>query len=66
VRVVTLKDVDLDRGEKQNRYALDAVARCIKSGHWPGPGGEREDAEHLELPEWAQKQIDDRLEYGIA
>lgn len=64
VRVVTIKDGDLDRGEKQNRYALDTIARCIKSGHWPGPGGEREDAENIELPEWGQKQIDDRLEYG--
>lgn len=66
VRVVTLKDGDLDRGEKQNRAALDTIARCIKSKHWPGPGGEREDAEHIELPEYAQKQIDDRLEFGIA
>jgi PDDEXK-like domain of unknown function (DUF3799) len=66
VRVVTLKDGDLDRGENQNRKCLDAIARCIKSGIWPGPGGEREDAENIELPEWAQKQIDDRLEYGIS
>ena len=65
-RIVTVKDSDLDRGERANRAALDAMARCIKSGHWPGPGGEREDAEHIEMPEWAQKQIDDRLEYGIA
>lgn len=66
VRVVTLKDSDLDRGERQNRTALDTVARCIKSKHWPGPGGEREDAEHIELPEYAQKQIDEKLEFGIA
>lgn len=66
VRVVTLKDGDLDRGEKQNRECLDVIARCIKSTHWPGPGGEREDAENIELPEWAQKQIDDRLTYGIS
>lgn len=65
VRVVTIKDGDLDRGERQNRAGLDTIARCLKSGHWPGPGGEREDAENIELPEWSQKQIDDRLEYGV-
>lgn len=65
-RVVALKDNDLDRGEQANRAALDAMARCLKSGHWPGPGGDREDAEHIELPIFAQNQIDDRLKYGIA
>lgn len=62
-RVVQLKPHDMDRGDKQNRYAIDTFARCIKSGHWPGPGGERADAEYVELPEWAGKSIDDRLEY---
>lgn len=66
VRVVTLKDNDLDRGEHANQAALDAMARCLKSKHWPGPGGEREDAENIELPSWSQKQIDDRIEFGIA
>jgi PDDEXK-like domain of unknown function (DUF3799) len=66
VRVVTLKDNDLDRGERANRYALDAIARCIKSKHWPGPGGEREDAENIELPEWAQKQADEKIQYGVS
>lgn len=65
VRVVTLKDADLDRGEKQNRYALNAIARCLKSGRWPGPGGEREDAEHIELSDFIKKQIDDRLTLGL-
>jgi hypothetical protein len=65
VRVVSLKDDDLDRGERQNRAALDTIARCLASDHWPGPGGEREDAEYLELPEYAKKSIDDRLEFGV-
>lgn len=65
VRVVTLKDNDLARGAKQNRYALAVMARCLASGKWPGPGGDREDAEHIELPTWAQNQIDTKLEFGI-
>jgi len=66
VRVVTPLDSDLDRGERQNRAGLDTIARCLKAAHWPGPGGEREDAENIELPTWAQKQIDDRLEFDIS
>lgn len=65
VRVVTLKDNELDRGEKQNRYALDTIARCLKSGKWPGPGGERADAEHIELPTWKQTQIDTKLQFEV-
>lgn len=60
-RVVTLKDADLDRGEKQNRYALDQFAECLKAKHWPGPGGDREDAEYVELSEYEHKRIDDKL-----
>lgn len=65
-RVVTLKDNDLDLGERANRAALDAMAACLKAKDWPGPGGNREDAEYIELPEWAKKQTDERLTYGIA
>ena len=61
VRVVTLKDSDLDRGDKQNRIALDTFAACLKANHWPGPGGEREDAEYIELSEYAKKSIDDKI-----
>jgi hypothetical protein len=65
VRVVTLKDNTLDQGERANRVALDAMADCLKKKHWPGPGGDREDAQPIELPEYAEKQIEDRLRYGI-
>lgn len=37
VRIVMLKRERLDLGEKQNRIALDLIARCIKEKHWPGP-----------------------------
>ncbi len=65
-RVVTLKDDDLDLGERANRAAIDAMADCLRAKDWPGPGGNREDAEYIELPAWSQKQIEERLTYGIA
>lgn len=61
VRVVTLKDGDLDRGEAQNHAALTIFARCLKEKHWPGPGGDQTDAAYMEMMEWRQKQIDDQL-----
>ncbi len=60
-RVVTMKDKDLDRGEKQNRIAIDTFAECLKANRWPGPGGDREDAEPIELSDYEQKRIDDDL-----
>ena len=55
------RGADLDRGEKQNRYALDQFAECLKAKHWPGPGGDREDAEYVELSDYEHKRIDDKL-----
>ena len=61
VRVVTLKDNDLELGDKQNRAALDLFAKCLKENHWPGPGGDQRDADPIEMSEAAHKWVDDRL-----
>lgn len=61
VRVVTVKPDDIDRGEKQVRAAARQFAACCTSGRWPGPGGEQQDAEYFDIPDWARKSIDDRL-----
>jgi hypothetical protein len=55
-RIVTLKDDDLARGERQNFVAIKTFAKCMETGEWPGPGGA--DAEYLALPTWAQTRID--------
>lgn len=62
VRVTVLTGDDLDRGRQQLRRAIDQFAECVATGIWPGPGGDRQDAEYLTLPPWAAKQIDQRLE----
>lgn len=66
VRVTTLTPVDIDRGERQARAALRKLAHCLETGTWPGPGGDRGDAQYLELPQWAAGQIDRALEYEQA
>jgi hypothetical protein len=65
VRSQTLKDEDLKRGQDQNRVCLRAFADCLSTGHWPGPGDDRPDAEYIDLPDWKRKQIDDRLKYQL-
>lgn len=62
VRVTTLTPADLERGRMQVRAALRTMARCLDTGRWPGPGGDRQDAEYLALPTWAAKRIDTELE----
>ncbi len=59
-RVVTLRDEDLARGERQNFIATKRFVECMATGVWPGPGNS--DAEYLSLPEWAQKRIDHQIE----
>jgi hypothetical protein len=61
VRVVSLRTEDLDLGERQNRHALRAFVRCFKSGHWPGPGGERRDAEEIWSPDWYRESVSARM-----
>jgi hypothetical protein len=61
VRIVTLKDNDLDLGDRQNRWALDTFAKCWKEKRWPGPAGDQRDAEYVEIGEFRQKQITDQL-----
>jgi hypothetical protein len=65
VRVVTLKEADIVRGEKQCLNALGMFSKCWHEKHWPGPGGDQQDAAYVELPEYEQKRIDDRLKLGI-
>lgn len=65
VETVQLKDNDLDRGERANRASIDTFAEGLKTGAWLGPGGNRDDARPIEMSEWAQKQIDDKLKFGI-
>lgn len=62
VRVISLTDEDLLRGQMQVRAAVDVFARCAAANAWPGPGGVQRDASNLPIASWAAKRIDERLE----
>lgn len=64
-QVVTVKENDLKLGNEQNGVALSIFAQCLKTNHWPGPGGDRQDAMHIEIGEHDRKRIEDKLKYGL-
>ena len=65
VRVMQLKDEDIDLGERQARVAIEMVKRCLKEGVWPGfDGFDREMVGYAEMPAWAKTRIKNQL--GIA
>jgi hypothetical protein len=60
VRVVTIPEGDLIRGERQNRLALRLFAKCLKDDVWPGPG--TTDAEMIGLSDRNAEWLDKKLE----
>lgn len=59
-RVATLKPTDLQLGEKQCRLALRLFAKGIRTGSWPGPGGQQTDAAFVEIKPWHRTQAENR------
>lgn len=48
-------DVDhIDYGRKQNRQALDAIAKGLETGDWPGYA----DIEMIQTPRWVEKEME--------
>lgn len=56
-RIVTLKENDLQLGHEANHAALRTFAKCLKDKHWPGPGGDQQDASFIEMQPYAQKRL---------
>ena len=62
-RMMQLKDEDLALGEKQNRNALHRFVRSLNAGYWPGPGGNQESVQFIEMSDRARGLVEDRLKY---
>jgi hypothetical protein len=56
-RIVTLKANDLQLGHEANHAALQTFAICLKAKHWPGPGGDQQDAAYIEMQPYAQRRV---------
>lgn len=58
-RLVTLKDVDLELGERMNRAAMRTFWKCWKDKTWPGPA--ESDVEFIETSERSRERIEASL-----
>lgn len=64
VRVMQLKDEDIDLGEAQARKAIATVKECLKRRAWPGFDGFDKEISYVEMPGWSKTRI--KTELGIA
>lgn len=62
VRVMQLKDEDIDLGEAQARKAIATVKECLKRGIWPGYDGFDREISYVEMPSWSKTRIKLELE----
>jgi len=62
VRVMQLKDEDIDLGEQQARLAIKTVKRCLKEGIWPGYDGFGKEFGWVEMPGWAKTRLKNQME----
>jgi hypothetical protein len=60
-RMVTLKQEDIALGNKQNRSALRRFVRAMNAGLWPGPGGNQETVQYIDISDRQRLVIEDRL-----
>lgn len=64
VRVLQLKDEDIDLGERQARKAIATAEECLKRNVWPGYDGFEREFGYVEMPAWAKTRI--TIELGAA
>lgn len=63
VNVIELDSEDLAEAAKDNRAALRTFARCMDTGRWPGPAGQRGDAATISRSAWNRTRAADRRAY---
>ena len=61
VRVMQLKDADIDIGERQARQGLKLLRECLRRQEWPGYDGFDQHISYIEMPSWAKTRIDNEL-----
>lgn len=64
VRVMQLKDEDIDLGEQLARRSIATVEECLKRKQWPGYDGFEKEFSWVEMPSWAKTRI--KIELGQA
>lgn len=63
VRVMTLKEADIDLGEQQARIGLEILQRCLERNEWPGYDGHDQHISYVEMPAWSRSRIEDQIKF---
>ena len=61
IEIVTLKENEIKRGIDACEIAIQIFEKCMREKRWPGPRGDREDAQYIEMNESDQKRIDETI-----
>ncbi|MEK1887955.1 MAG: PD-(D/E)XK nuclease-like domain-containing protein [Phyllobacterium sp.] len=61
VRVLALKDRDIDIGERLARNGIATAKECLKRKDWPGYDGFAPEVGWIETPSWYQTRIENTL-----
>jgi hypothetical protein len=61
IEIVTLKPHEIQRGIEACEVAIAKFNKCWSEKRWPGPRGDREDAQYIELLESDQTRIDENI-----
>jgi PDDEXK-like domain of unknown function (DUF3799) len=61
IEIVTLKENEIARGIEACENAITLFVKCMQEKRWPGPRGDREDAQYIELNEFDQTRIDETI-----
>lgn len=62
IEIVTLKENEIKRGVDACEIAIAKFRKCWDAKRWPGPRGDREDAQWIELSDADQKRMDEAME----
>lgn len=61
IEIVTLKENEIQRGMQACEIAIAKFNKCWNEKRWPGPRGDRADAQYIEMNEFDQKRIDETI-----
>lgn len=61
---VEVSDEDLALGEREIRWALDAIRACLDAGDWPGARPYADGTRPIGIKPWARQKISEFLEYA--
>lgn len=62
VRILQLRDEDIDLGERQVNRALLTFEQCIERMEWPGEEGFERSIDFIGLPAWARTRIETEIQ----